>query len=176
MRLINLQKFADATPIQGKQLVYAIRVLDDAATDAAQILSFTTENNRSVSKDADTTATKDGSIRTTGATEIEITGTAKMVKGGTLYDKIEAAMKNDKLFEVWEINRAEPGTSGNEGKYKANYYQGYMTSWEIASSAEDYVEVSWTFGANGEGKTGYATLTAEQEAAADYVRSRLCIC
>ena len=59
--------------------------------------------------------------------------------------------------------------SGNENKFKGTYFQGYLTELEITSNAEDFVEVSLTFGINGSGKTGNVTVTAQQQAVADYV-------
>ncbi len=55
-----------AEAVQGKKLVYLFRVKEDASTDDATVLAFTTENGITISKDADTTATKDGPIRTPG--------------------------------------------------------------------------------------------------------------
>lgn len=163
---MNLQLFAEAVP--GKKLVYLFRILEEAATNDAVVLAFTTENSISMSKDADSTATKDGSIRTPGEVEIEISAAALLAKGDEMYDKLKAAMKNDKLIEIWEANLAEPAESGNN-KFKGTYYQGYLTEFEKTSSAEDYVECSTTFGINGSGADGDVTVSAEQQAVADYV-------
>lgn len=167
LRPFQLQQFAEA--VQGKQLVYLFRVLSKASSNAATLLMFSTENERTKSKDADSTATKSGSIRTPGVAEEEITSTSILSKGDTILAELEKAMDDDELVECWEVNRAEPGTSPNEGKYKAKYYQGYITEITYSSSAEDMVEVSLTYGANGKGADGYATLSAEQEEAADVV-------
>ena len=163
----KLQLFAEA--IQGKRIVYLYRVLEDAATANATALAFTTENGRTKSKDADSTATKDGSIRTPGVAEVEITATSILSKGDTMIGKLEAALDGDKLIEVWEVNLDEEGTSDNVDKFKAKYFQGYLTEMEITSNAEDFVEISLTFGINGNGVDGYATVSAEQQEIASYV-------
>ena len=163
----KLQLFAEA--IQGKRIVYLYRVLEDAATANATALAFTTENGRTKSKDADSTATKDGSIRTPGVAEVEITATSILSKGDTMIGKFEAALDSDKLIEVWEVNLDEEGTSDNVDKFKAKYFQGYLTEMEITSNAEDFVEVSLTFGINGNGADGYATVSDEQQEIASYV-------
>lgn len=169
MNMIDLQMFA-AEAIQGKKLVYLYRILDDASKDNGATLALTTENGRTKSKDADSTATKDGSIRTPGVAEVEITATSILPKGDTLISKLEAALDDDKLIEIWEANLDEAVTgSGNENKFKGTYFQGYLTELEITSNAEDFVEVSLTFGINGSGKTGNVTVTAQQQAVADYV-------
>lgn len=121
-----------------------------------------------MSKNADTTATKDGAIRTPGEMEIEKTGTSILAKGDTMYDKLLDAMKNDKLIEVWEANLAEP-VEGGENKFKGTYYQGYLTEFEKTSSAEEFVEVSTTIGINGTGAVGDVTVSLEQQEVAAYV-------
>ena len=163
----GLQLFAEA--VQGKRIVYLYRVLEDAVTDDASAIAFTTENGRTKSKDADSTATKDGSIRTPGVAEVEITATSILAKGDAMIGKLEAALDGDKLIEIWETNLDEEGTSDNVGKYKAKYFQGYLTEMEITSNAEDFVEVSLTFGINGNGTDGYATVSEEQQEIASYV-------
>lgn len=161
----NLQLFAEA--VQGKKLVYLYRVLENAATAGAVAMAFVTENSRSKSKDADSTATKDGSIRTPGASEVEITATSILAKGDTLFDELEEAMDNDKLIEIWEANLDEPAEGTNQ--FKGRYYQGYLTEFEMASSAEDFCEVSTTFAINGTGAKGNVTVSVEQQEMAAYV-------
>lgn len=167
MRNSKLQLFAEA--IQGKKIVYLYRILEDAATANAEGIAFTTENGRTKSKDADSTATKDGSIRTPGVAEVEITATSILSKGDTMIDKLEAALDGDKTIEIWEVNLEEEGTSDDVGKYKAKYFQGYLTEMEITSNAEDFTEVSLTFGINGDGVAGFATVSEEQQEVANYV-------
>jgi TP901-1 family phage major tail protein len=166
MKNFDLQMFAEA--VSGKKIVYLYRILDDAATKNAATLAFTTENSRSKSKDADTTVTKDGTIRTPGAAEVEITATSILSKGDTLIDSLEDAMDSGKLIEIWEANLEEPATGGSN-KFKGYYYQGYLTSLEKSSNAEDFVECSLTFGINGSGVKGDVTVTTEQQAIANYV-------
>ena len=88
-----LQVFAEA--VQGKKIVYLYRVASKEATANGTTLAFTTENSRTMSKDADSTATKDGSIRTPGTAEVEITATSILSKGDTLLDELEKAMDKD---------------------------------------------------------------------------------
>lgn len=163
---MNLQLFAEA--VQGKKIVYLYRVLSEAKTEAGAALAFTTENGRTKSKDADSTATKDGSIRTPGVAEVEITATSILSKGDTMISKLENALDNDELLEIWEANLDEPSSNGNN-KFKGRYFQGYLTELEITSNAEDYVEVSLTFGVNGDGKSGDVTVPAAQQEVAGYV-------
>lgn len=166
MDKINLQLFAEA--VQGKKIVYLYRLLSEKASADAVMLAFTTENGRTKSKDADSTATKDGSIRTPGTAEVEITATSILAKGDTMIGKLEDAMDNDELIEIWEANLEEAAETG-ENKFSGRYFQGYLTEFEITSSAEDFVECSLTFGINGSGAKGDVTVSVEQQEMANYV-------
>lgn len=166
MKKLDLQLFAEA--VAGKNIVYLYRILSKAATADGTTLAFTTENSRTKSKDSDATVTKDGSIRTPGAAEIEITATSVLKKGDTLIDELEDAMDKDELIEIWEANLSEPAEEG-ENKFKGMYFQGYLTELEKTSNAEDMVEVSLTFGINGSGERGDVTVTLEQQEMASYV-------
>lgn len=165
---MNLQLLADAGAVQGKKIVYLYRILKNASTAAGALIAFTTENGRTKSKDADSTQTKDGAIRTPGASETEITATSILKAGDAMIDALEDAMDNDGIIEIWEANLAEPVESGNN-KFKGMYFQGYLTEIERTSNAEDFVEVSLTFGINGSGVRGDVTVSAEQQEMASYV-------
>ena len=165
--MFNLQLFA-AEAVQGSKIIYLFRVLKDAATKAACAMAFTTENSRSKSKDSDTVVTKDGSMRTPGASEVEITATALLAVGDTLADELEDAMDNDELIEIWEANLEEP-VDGEDNKFVGMYFQGYLTEFEKSSSAEDFVECSLTFGINGSGVRGNVSVSVEQQEMAVYV-------
>lgn len=166
MEKFDLQLFAEA--VHGKKMVYLFRRKSKAATAVGAVMAFVTENGITISKDADTTATKDGAIRTPGETEIEITATAILAKDDTMYDELRAAMLNDEIIEIWEANLAEPADGGSN-KFKGMYYQGYLTEFEKTSNAEDYVECSTTFGVNGTGASGDVTVTVAQQEMANYV-------
>ena len=166
MEKFNLQMFAEA--VQGKKVIYLYRLASEASKESAVMLAFTTENSRTKSKDADSTITKDGSIRTPGATEVEITATSILAKGDTMINKLEDAMDSDQLIEIWEANLEEPA-EGGQNKFVGMYFQGYLTEFEKTSSAEDFVECSLTFGINGSGVRGNVTVSAEQQEMANYV-------
>lgn len=163
---MNLQLFADAAAlakkaIQGKKIVYLYRLLKEATTTDAVHVAFTTENSTTISRDADSTATKDGSIRTPGEVEIEISTTAILAIGDEMIDKLKKALVSGDVVEVWEVNMAEKAETAN--KFAATYYQGYVTEYEKSSSAEDFVECSLTFGITGSGVDGEATVSELQQ-------------
>ena len=80
-KLFGLQLFAEA--VAGKKIVYLYRILSTEKDHDATALAFTTENERTKSKDADSTATKDGAVRTPGTAEGEITASSLLKKGDT---------------------------------------------------------------------------------------------
>lgn len=161
MKRLDLQLFANEA-VQGKKLVYLYRILSEAAKEDGTTLAFTTENGRTKSKDADSTATKDGSIRTPGAAEVEITATSILKKGDKLIGKLEKALDEDSLIEIWEANLMEPAADGNN-KFKGKYFQGFLTEIEYTANADEFVEVSLTFGINGTGEDGDITITTSQK-------------
>lgn len=166
-----LQLFADdntaGTAISGKSIIYMYRLLKESTTKNADLVAYVTENGRSVSIDAESTATKDGSIRTAGVPEIEISGTSILTKGDIMIDQLEDASLAGEALEIWEVNLDEPGATDN--KFKAIYYQGYLTSFEKTSASDGFVEISLTFGISGTGKRGEATVSQEQQEEASYV-------
>lgn len=166
MKKLDLQLFAEA--VAGKKIVYLYRIMSKASTTDGTALAFTTENSRTKSKDSDATITKDGSIRTPGASETEITATSILAKGDKLIDELEDAMDKDELIEIWEANLEDKAQDG-ENKFKGMYFQGYLTEMEKSSNAEDMVEVSLTFGINGSGARGDVTVSLEQQEVAAYV-------
>lgn len=156
-----------ATAVQGMKIIYLYRIASEEAQQTGTMISFATENGRTKSKDADSTMTKDGAIRTPGASEVEISSTSILAKGDTMIDKLEDAMDEDKLIQIWEVNLEEP-VAESQNKFKAMYFEGYLTELEKTSNAEDNVEVSMTFGINGVGKRGEATVTTAQQMEAQY--------
>ena len=133
-------------------------------------MAFTTENERSKSKDSDSVVTKDGSIVIPGEVEIEISATALLAKGDTLAERLEDAMDDNKIIEIWEANLEEP-IGENTNKFKGRYFQGYLTEFTLSSSAEDHAEYECTFAINGSGaKSGEngITVSAEQQEIAGY--------
>ena len=155
--------------IKGKRIIYLYRLLSDAAKSDATAIAFTTENSRSKSRDIDSTATKDGNIQTPGELEVEISTTAIFAsENDEMIAKLESAIDNAEKIEIWEVNLAEPQKSSSN-KFKAKYFQGYLTEIDKTSNAEDNVELSLTFGLEGKGVDGYATVTAEQQDVAAYV-------
>lgn len=166
MKKFDLQLFAEG--VQGKRIVYLYRVHSEAATADGTTLAFVTENSRTKSKESESTVTKDGSIATPGAIEQEISSTSIMAKGDAMIERLEDALDNGELLDIWEANLDEP-VEGNDNKFKGRYFQGYLTEFEQTASAEEFVELSHTFAINGAGVRGEVTVSAAQQEMANYV-------
>ncbi len=155
-------------PVQGKKLVYMYRPASKATQEAAKRLMYTTENGFSISMDADATATKDGSIRTPGTPETELTAESILAADDPMIKQMKKSMAAGEKFEIWEANLDEPATEGTN-KFAGTYYEGYLTSFEVSSSADDFATVSLTFGIEGIGADGNVTIPDELLDEATYV-------
>lgn len=145
--------------VHGSKIIYMYRPLNaEAKKSAALRLAFVKENGKTVSTDADTTQTKDGTLRSPSQAEIEITSTSVLASDDTMISLLEKAQLNNEKVEVWEINLDKPGTT--DGKYKGTYYQAYVTEIEKSSPSDDWTEMSLTFGIEGKGAEGDVTVPA----------------
>jgi TP901-1 family phage major tail protein len=144
--------------------------MKEATLEDALAIAFTTENSTSKSRDSDTVSTKSGTIRVPQDMEVEISTTALFASENVeIIRKIESAIDNGDLMEIWEVNLDEKGSGADAEKFAAKYYQGYVTSFELSSNSEDHAEASLDFAINGKGADGYATVTEEQQELADYI-------
>lgn len=164
----NYQIFASPEAVQGKQICYLYRDLEKQATSDAVAMAFVTQNERTSQKTANSTATKDGSIRTPGTDSTEITATAVYPKNDPALELLNDCYDNDKLVEVWEVNLAEP-VDGKENQFNSVYMLGYITQLRITSAAQNNAEASITVGISGGKATGPATLTRDQQEVAALV-------
>jgi TP901-1 family phage major tail protein len=146
--------------VTGKNLIYMYRLNSESATVDGVRIAFTTENEMSISSDADATATKDGSVRGASVAELELTATSLMDANDAMLPKLKSAILNGSLLDVWEVNLDKPKT-GN--KFEGTYYQAYISEFTTSSPADGNVEVSMTFGINGSGATGDVTVPTSQQ-------------
>ena len=146
--------------VTGKNLIYMYRLNSESATVNGVRIAFTTENEMSISSDADATATKDGSVRGASVAELELTATSLMDANDPMLPKLKSAILNGSLLDVWEVNLDKPKT-GN--KFEGTYYQAYITEFTASSPADGNVEVSMTFGINGKGAEGDVTVPTSQQ-------------
>lgn len=152
--------------VKGIDQILLFRLETEAALNSAAKLAFQTEHDVSESSSVDATPTKDGNIQSIGADESEISLTSILSKNDVMVKKLRDARRNREVVEVWDIDK---GAEASGDKYPATYYKGYITDYTRTATAEDNVEVSFTFVPNGTGVDGEATLTGEQAEVVQYV-------
>lgn len=185
---VKKQEEVMETQLEAKQGIHSIllfRLLKDAKEETATKLAFQTEHEVGKSRDVDGQKTKDGIIQSVGALEYDFKATSILAKGDKLAAKLEKAMEDGELVEIWDIDSEEAikqpegneiakvwgienGTNGENGKYLATYYRGYISSFSAKKNAEENIEIEMEFAINGVGKKGFATLTEQQKAAVQY--------
>lgn len=153
--------------VKGQKIIYLYRKYSERTTKAGLNVSYVSDNGKNMSSNADTLATKDGTFSPGQTPEITISSTAYMKKGDEMLDTLKSALLNSDLLEIWEANLELPGTA--TGTYKGTYFQGYISSFNVSSVAEEWVTVDMDFTINGKGADGDVTVPASIIAQADYV-------
>lgn len=154
---------------KGKNIVLLIRDLSQPATEADYIL-YQTEYSKTISKEIDETITKTGTIKATSDSSTEISVTALAQEDDAVLDALEDGMHTDNRYGFWEINKAVTSEGVEDaGKYKALYYEGEITNFDLTAGAEGPIEVTMDLTIDGVGQRGFATLTEEQEEFVQYV-------
>ena len=151
--------------LKGIDRILLFRVYKATGVVAASKLAFQTEHEISMSRDVDSTKTKDGTRQVLGDVEIEISATSIVAKEDTVVGELKKAFLDGDIIEIWDIDRSGEGSSD---KYPATYFQGYMTDFSQNPNAEDDVELSMDFAINAQGVEGEATLTKEQNDVLQY--------
>ena len=93
--------------VKGIDIIWLYRVLEDATSEAAFKIGYQMESELSESRDADLTITKDGGVRIPGALESEGSMTSVLASHDTYIKKLRQALRDGKLCEFWEINKAD---------------------------------------------------------------------
>ncbi|WP_018659910.1 phage major tail protein, TP901-1 family [Allofustis seminis] len=152
--------------VKGIDRILLFRLLSQNGEKDASKLAYQTEHEISSSVDVDSYATKDGRVQSAGQAEITISATSVLAKNDKLVDDLWDAHLKNEIVEIWDIDRSAEATSG---KFKATYYQGYITDYSQNPNAEDDIELSLEFVINGTGARGEATLSEEQAKVVQYV-------
>lgn len=148
--------------IYGKDKILMFRKLGDKK--AATKLALQTEHSWSYERSNDVTKTKDGAVTSDGGLEVTLSIEA-VATNDELNNMLKQSVIEGFMLEVWEINLA--GTKQG-AKYPAIYAQGKLSSWEVPANVEELETISTEMSIQGKPAEGYATLTAEQEAAIQY--------
>lgn len=151
---------------KGIDRILLFRLLSQQGEKNASKLAFQTEHEVDSSMDIDSYPTKDGVRQSASQVEVTISATSILAKDDTLVDDLHEAHLNAEIVEIWDIDRSAEVT---DGKFKATYYQGYITNYNETPNAEDDIELSMEFAINGTGVKGEATLSEEQAKVVQYV-------
>lgn len=153
---------------QGKQVILLVRRLDEAKTKAAAKPLFQIEHTIKYERSLDTTQTKDGAVNSDGGLEVTLSLSGLASKDDE-NEYMKKAVKDGAIMEFWSVDLSQEGTSGNKGKYKAEYMRGKVASWEVPYKAEDLVEISTEANIDGVPQEGYATVAEDVIKKAQYV-------
>ena len=158
---------AQITPARGANRIMLLRPFSLRHEVTAGRMAFQTSHEKSLSRDAESTITKDGNINSLSELEVEYSLETLLAHNDVVREKIYDAFLNGELIELWDIDKTEPTTVGGT-QFPATYFQGYITEWSESAGAEDSVEISMSVAINGTGVRGNATLSVEQATVVQY--------
>lgn len=147
-------------PITGIDRFLMFRLFEEKSERNATKLALQTTHTIKEEAKADSEATKDGSIASSGALETTVEIEA-IATDTDVNDMLHYAVKNKKKVEVWEIDISKP--KNQDGKYFSQYGVGYLSSWETPADAEKNTTIKTTLTVDDKLVAGYATLSEEQE-------------
>lgn len=153
-------------PIQGMKKVLFFQALDDTTSDGNSLrLAFQTEHTLSMEREEIEEVTKDGTIKDTGEINASLELTAYVASEDATHDLLKQHFKDNQTLQVWEVDVTEESETG---KYPAVYAQGKLTTFEEASSADGFAELSTTVAINLTPQDGEVSLTPTEFTAVQY--------
>lgn len=157
----------DIKVMQGKNKILLFRRLKDKEKENAIKLVYQTSHTFSFSSDNTTIVTKDGNVIIPAEVATEVPIEAIQSVGDPTAEMLMRSVLDQEMLEMWEVTIDED-LKNEDGKYPAIYTRGYLNSWELPNPAEGESTISTTFNVEKKPQWGFATLTAEIEAAAQY--------
>lgn len=169
--------------MDGKDLLTFFRLLKDKKTADASRIRFMTEQTLSMEKETDSQATVDGIVSSVadGENTIEFSSLAYRDTDAEtieMWKELRNWYLNNETVEVWNVDiKSGKKNTSQKTEYLVDYFQGKFTSFEMKSSADGKVELSYSYTIDGKGLFDKKdTLTPEQEqavAAANYAYQTL---
>ena len=158
--------------MDGKDLLTFFRLLKDKKTADASRIRFMTEQTLSMEKETDSQTTVDGIVSSVadGENTIEFSSLAYRDTDAEtieMWKELRNWYLNNETVEVWNVDiKSGKKNSSQKTEYLVDYFQGKFTSFEMKSSADGKVELSYSYTIDGKGHFDKKdTLTPEQEAA-----------
>lgn len=141
-------------PLEGVKKIIMMRLLANDAKEEGKRLSLQTTHTITRERKSNDTATKDGIINvfdpTSTSMDMELIGS-----DDPLFPIIKNAATNGGLVEIWEIDF---NLATSDGKYKATYMQGEVSSFEESNDSDDFSKVKVEFTINGIPQDGEVAL------------------
>ncbi|MBF0747286.1 phage major tail protein, TP901-1 family [Gemella sp. 19428wG2_WT2a] len=156
--------------MNGKELLAFFRRYKDRTKEDASRISFMTEHLISMEKESGSTVTVDGTVKSLadGENELELSSIANRVEDSktlAVWEEMHKWFLDGDLVEFWEVDiesmRINEETQKEE--YKVNYFQGYLTSFEMSAAADANVELKYTLAINGNGIWGHWDTLSENQ-------------
>ena len=158
--------------MDGKDLLTFFRLLKDKKTADASRIRFMTEQTLSMEKETDSQTTVDGIVSSVadGENTIEFSSLAYRDTDAEtieMWKELRNWYLNNETVEVWNVDiKSGKKNVSEKTEYLVDYFQGKFTSFEMKSSADGKVELSYSYTIDGKGHFDKKdTLTPEQEAA-----------
>ncbi|MCL2545597.1 MAG: phage major tail protein, TP901-1 family [Oscillospiraceae bacterium] len=149
-----------ANVVRGADRVLFMRPLPANGTPGdAFRMAFQTNHEKSSSRDANSTITKDGNVNSLSEVVIEFSLTTLMAVTDTARDALEAAYLAGTTVEFWDVNKTGVDAAAG-GQCPAMRYEGFITEWNESAGAEDSVEISLSTAIDGVGTSRQVTLAA----------------
>lgn len=169
--------------MDGKDLLTFFRLLKNKKTADASRIRFMTEQTLSMEKETDSQTTVDGIVSSVadGENTIEFSSLAYRDTDAEtieMWKELRNWYLNNETVEVWNVDiKSGKKNVSEKTEYLVDYFQGKFTSFEMKSSADGKVELSYSYTIDGKGLFDKKdTLTPEQEqavAAANYAYQTL---
>lgn len=151
--------------VKGKDIVTYMRLFSERKTAAASLIPYQTGMSFGVSRDSDSTSTKDGKLSTQG--DLETDFSVDFVNNTSeIADKALNAAISGERIEAWKVNR---GRRNATGQAEIWYVQGTISEDSGDNDSDSDATRSLTIAVDGEPKHGWAKLSDEQEELIDYV-------
>lgn len=153
---------------QGNKYVIVYRLLEEAATSDATGMALETDSSLSKSRSLETLVAKRITMKVHNRPEVSGSATAYFSPGDPMIRKLEDSLYSPVPVEFWFIDQ---NLVNDEGKYEAEYFQGFVTDFEKTAGSEGAIEASLSYEMTvlDEPVRGYATLTSEQVDVVNYV-------
>ena len=109
--------------------------------------------------------TKDGTVKDTGEINASLELTSYVAADDATHQLLKTSFKNNEPLQMWEVDVTEEATAG---EYSAVYAQGKLTSYEEASAADGFAELTTNMAINLTPQDGTVTLTPDEFTAVQY--------